>query len=331
MIRLKEGSILKNCLKKLVATIKNSKKPVIATHFDPDADGICAALCSAHLVLHLTKNRPRLFCHSAIPSKYSFVLGSWRFNRTLPSFDLLVAVDSAGISRIFPKQHQALKDRLESTQIINIDHHKSNDSFGTLKIVQADASSACEIIYFIYRDLKVPISKKIAEIFYCGIYSETGGFVYPNTTGEALAIAADLVAHGVKPGPIAKKLNAKTYAGTILLTRVLQTIQVRGPVGVMMLTRDMLRKSRARMDDSEHFVSFLQAIDTVRVSIFLREERATTRVSLRSDGIIDVDKLAARFGGGGHRLAAGVRLAMDIQSARKAMLRAVNLELKKRT
>jgi phosphoesterase RecJ-like protein len=318
-------------LKKLVAAIRKSSDPVVATHFDPDADGICAALSAAYLVRHFTQRRPRLYCHSAIPSKYSFLVRPWRFSRKLPLFDLFIAVDSAGISRIFPKQHSTVKDRLANKQIINIDHHKSNDAFGTLKIVQADASSACEIIYFMYKDLKVPLSKKVAEIFYCGIYSETGGFVYPNTTKESLMIASDLVAQGVKPGPIAKKLNAKSHAGTVLLSEVLKTIQVRGPVGVMVLTRDMLQHSRACMDDSEHFVSFLQAIDTVRVSVFLREERSTTRVSLRSDGIIDVDRLAARFGGGGHRLAAGARLAKDIQSARKEILRAINQELRKRT
>jgi len=319
-----------NYLKKLVATIKKSRKPVIATHFDPDADGICAALSSAYFVRNYINRRPHLFCHSNIPSKYSFLLGKWRFMRDLPIFDLLIAVDSAGISRIFPKKHSSTMMRLTGKTIINIDHHKSNDSFGDLKIVRAEASSACEIIYDIYKKLKVPVSKNVAEIFYCGIYSETGGFVYPNTTEESLAIAAELVAQGVQPGPIAKRLNAKTYAGTNLLSEVLKTIHVRHSVGSMMLTREMLRKSRARMDDSEHFVSFLQAIDTVRVSVFLREERSATRVSLRSDGIIDVDKVAAHFGGGGHRLAAGVRLPMDIVAARDAILRIIYQKIRKR-
>jgi phosphoesterase RecJ-like protein len=318
-------------LRKLVSTIKKSKKTIVATHFDPDADGIGAALSSAHMVRYYTKRRPKLFCHSKIPSKYSFLLGDWHFTRRLPPFDLLVAVDSAGISRIFPGSSRLTEARLKGKQIINIDHHKSNDSFGNLKIVEADVSSACEIIYNIFKDLSVPIDLWVARVLYCGIYSETGGFVYPNTTRQSLAIAAELVGCGVKPGPVAKKLNAKTYAGTILLSEVLKTIRVHRSVGVMVLTRKMLKKSCASMDDSEHFVSFLQAIDSVRVSVFLREERSTTRVSLRSDGIIDVDRLAARFGGGGHRLAAGVRMPGDVRSARKAILRAVYRELQRQT
>jgi phosphoesterase RecJ-like protein len=318
-------------LSKLINTIKKSKKTVIATHFDPDADGICAALSSAYLVQYYNRRTPVLFCHSNIPSKYAFLLGKYRFTKRLPVFDLMIAVDSADISRIFPGRQHITEARLKNSSIINIDHHKSNTSFGDVRIVQASVSSACEIIYSIFRRLGVPMNGKLADVFYCGIYSETGGFVYPNTTKESLAIAAELIAHGVEPGPIAKKLNAKTHAGTLLLSEVLKTIRVHRSVGVMMLTRRMLRKSRARMDDSEHFVSFLQAIDTVRVSVFLREEKNGTRVSLRSDGIVDVDRLAARFGGGGHRLAAGVRLPQDIESARDAILGALYRELRKRT
>ncbi|MBN2620996.1 bifunctional oligoribonuclease/PAP phosphatase NrnA [candidate division WOR-3 bacterium] len=318
-------------LNKLINTIKKSKKTVIATHFDPDADGICAALSSAYLVHHYTRRTPVLFCHSNIPSKYTFLLNKYRFTKVLPGFDLMIAVDSAGISRIFPEAQNITDERLQGIPIINIDHHKSNTSFGEVRIVQASVSSACEIIYNIFKRLSVPMNKQLANIFYCGIYSETGGFVYPNTTKESLTIASELVACGVQPGPIAKKLNAKTFTGTLLLSEVLKTIKVHRSVGVMMLTRRMLRKSRARMDDSEHFVSFLQAIDTVRVSVFLREEKDGIRVSLRSDGIVDVDKLAARFGGGGHRLAAGVRLPQGIESARDAILSAIFREIRKRT
>lgn len=318
-------------LSKLINTIRKSKTTVIATHYDPDADGICSALNSAYLVQYYTRQKPVLFCHSNIPSKYTFLLEKHRFVKKLPEFDTLIAVDSADISRIFPEAQYITEARLNGKSTINIDHHKSNTLFGDVNIVRANVSSACEIIYGFFKKLGVPISNKLAEVFYCGIYSETGGFVYPNTTKASLAIAAKLVAHGVQPGVIAKKLNAKTIAGTLLLSEVLQTIRVYRSVGVMMLTRRMLRKSRARMDDSEHFVSFLQAIDTVRVSVFLREEKDGTRVSLRSDGIVDVDKLAARFGGGGHRLAAGIHLAQDIESARDAILNALYRELRKRT
>lgn len=315
-------------LKKLVQIIKKSRRIVIATHIDPDADGISAALSCGYLVRHYKRMRPTLFCYSPIPGKYAFILNDWKFTKKMPEFDLLIAVDSAGISRIFPKIDR--KDIfLRSKYIVNIDHHKSNDAFGELRIVHEDVSSACEIIYKIFKDLGIKIKKPLAEIFYCGIYSETGGFVYPNTTQQSLAIASELVCLGVEPGPISKKLNAKSLSGTLLLCEVLKTIEIDKSVGVMYLTQNMLKTCRAKMTDSEHFVSFLQALSNVSVSLFLREEKGCTRISLRSDGVIDVDKLAKRFGGGGHRLAAGVRVKMPINIAKKELLHAVHQEFQR--
>lgn len=312
----------------LVQKIKNNKNIVVATHRDPDGDGIAAALASAYLVKHYKRKKPILFCHSRIPLKYQFLLGDWEFTRKVPDFDLLVAVDSADISRIFPK---IAEDKLKGAAIINIDHHRSNNSFGALRIIDETASSACEIIYFIFRNLKIRISKALAEIFYCGIYNETGGFVYPNTTKEALQIASELVGLGVQPGPLVKQMNAKTLGGTKLLTKVLETIEVKDGVAIMYLHQDMLKRSSADMSDSENFISFLQAIKGVRVSMFLREEKDGTRISLRSDGIIDVDKLARQYGGGGHRLAAGLRLRKNVHAAKKEILRAILHRIKNKS
>jgi phosphoesterase RecJ-like protein len=312
-------------LTKLAKIIKTSNRIVIATHRDPDGDGIAAALAAAYLVKHYHRKKPILFCHSRIPVKYQFLLGNWKFTRKVTDFDLLIAVDSAGISRIFPEVNdQQLRDKT----IINIDHHRSNNSFGALRIIDETASSACEIIYFIFKRLKIKINKHLADIFYCGIYNETGGFVYANTTSESLQIASELVGFGVRPDILVKKLNAKTLSGTALLTKVLSTIEVKDGVAMMYLFQDMLERSSAEMSDSENFISFLEAIKGVKVSMFLREEKGGTRISLRSDGVIDVDQLARRYGGGGHRLAAGLRLQKTIAEAKKEILTAILREIK---
>jgi phosphoesterase RecJ-like protein len=314
-------------LKRLVRTIKSSERIVIATHRDPDGDGIAAALACAYLVKHFKRNKPVLFCHSKIPFKYRFLLSDYTFTRRLPMFDLLIAVDSAGISRIFPR---ITARTLEGKAIINIDHHRSNDSFGTLRIIDETASSACEIIYYIFKRLKIKISKPLAEILYCGIYNETGGFVYQNTTKEVLQMAGDLVGIGVEPDLIVRRVNSKTLSGTRLLIRVLNTIEVKNGIAIMYLCQAMLKHSSAEMSDSENFISFLQAIKGVRVSLFLREEKDGTRVSLRSDGIIDVDMLARQYGGGGHRLAAGLRVNKNLHAAKGEIVRAIQKAIKKK-
>ena len=90
---------------KLVKIIRSNKRILIATHIDPDADGIAAALSCGYLVRHYKKRKPVLFCHSPIPSRYRFLMGGWKFSRKVPPFDVLLAVDSAGIARIFPDEY----------------------------------------------------------------------------------------------------------------------------------------------------------------------------------------------------------------------------------
>lgn len=320
------------CLKKLVKIIKSNKQIVVGTHIDPDCDGICAALSCAALVKFYKKIKPMLFCYSPIPRKYYFLLNDYKFRNRLTDFDLLILVDSTDISRVLPVINTNKKNsiRFNDKTIINIDHHKSNDQFGNLKIIDENASSACEIIYQIFNSLKIRITRRLAEIFYSGIYNETGGFVYPNTTKKVLQIAAELIDTGVKPGPLVKKLNAKTAQGTSLLSKVLNTIEIKNGLGIMYLTQRMLVNNRANMADSENFISFLQAIDGVSVSVFLREEKNGTRISLRSDGVVDVDEIAQRFGGGGHRLAAGIRMKEDLATAKKKIQNAIQQALRRR-
>jgi len=313
---------------KLIKIIESNRRIVVGTHFDPDGDAICSSLAIARFVRLHTGRSPALYCLSPIPGRYGFLLRGRRFTDRLPTFDLLILIDAPGIDRVIP-YYAENPGRYPSAKIVNIDHHKSNNCFGGLNLIDENASSACEIVYRIFTRTGTRVTRPLAEIFYAGIYAETGGFLYPNTTGPALQTASDLIGIGIDAGDIAKKLNAKSLAGTRLLSRVLNTIKIHRGVGTMVLTRRMLNASGAEMVDSENFVSFIQAITDVRVSVFLREEKNGTRLSLRSDGIVDVDKIARPFGGGGHRLAAGIRMKKPFAVARRLILKAIFQELKK--
>ncbi len=309
-----------NSLRKLIKKIKRSKSICVATHIDPDCDGICSALLMAKLVCHYKRTKPHLFCISPIPEKYQFLLNDNTFQNILPRCDLIIAVDSADIERIFPADRFFGRKIEPDEGIINIDHHKSNKQFGDIAIIDEKASSACEIIYLIYRKLGIRIDKQTAETFYAGIYNETGGFVYPNTTTNALKICSELIATGINPAELVKKLNLKTIAGTKLLSEVLQTIKIKNCIGAMFLSQKMLKKHHAVMSESENFISFLQAIQGVRISVFFREEKNEIRISLRSDGIIDVNDFARKYGGGGHRLAAGIRIKGNFTDVMKRII-----------
>jgi len=317
------GKRLTTLSRKLIKIIERSNRIVVGTHIDPDCDGICSALIIARLIKYLKKRKPILFCQSPIPPKYNFLLKDYKFTNRISNFDLLIAVDSADIKRIFSEK-EVFKINKKSI-VVNIDHHQSNEQFGELSIIDENASSTCEILYKIFKKLKLKIDRSFAELFYSGIYNETGGFIYPNTNPDVLRIAAELITSGISPSQIVKKLNIKTLAGTLLLSDVLKTIKIKNGIGSMCLTRKMLKKCKTDIWESENFISFLQAIRDVRVSVFFREEKKGIRVSLRSDGIVDVNKFARKFGGGGHKLAAGIRLEGNLKTVKKKILK----ELKK--
>ncbi len=315
-------------LKKLIRAIKRSKRIVIGTHIDPDCDGICSALIAARLVRHYTDKNPPLFCLSPVLDKYAFLIKDSKFIRKIPDFDLLIAVDSADIRRIFPEDVINNLPEISQKVIVNIDHHRSNEEYGDVSIIDEHASSTCEVLYNIFKKLKLKIDKNLAGLFYSGIYNETGGFTYPNTTPSALRICADLLKLKINPAYLVKNLNRKTLAGTFLLSDVLKTIRIKRGIGIMSLTQSMLKRYNAKIGESENFISFLQAIDGVRVAVFFREEKNGTRVSLRSDGIVDVNKFARRFNGGGHQLAAGIKIKEKMNKVKMKIIRELLKELK---
>ncbi len=267
-----------------------------------------------YLVKSIKRQSATLYCNSIIPKRYNFLIRDQRFEKSLPKVDLLIVVDAASLDRVFGDQKLVNAD---SMIIVNIDHHKSNARFGEINYNDQEASSACEIIFNIYNILKVKINRTVAEILYAGLYSETGGFVYPNTTGSTLWIAACLVSQYIKPSMLVKKINAKTINGTRLLSKVLGTIQVKNGIGSMYVTKKMISECQADMSDTENFVSFLMAINEVKVAVFLREHDDFTRISLRSNCRIDVDRIARDYGGGGHRLAAGIKMRKPLPMAMK--------------
>ncbi len=246
--------------------------------------------------------------------------------QNLPACDLLIVVDSASLDRILcasGRRHEL------PAEIVNIDHHKSNTLFGTMNYNDERASSSCEIIYDITRILKVKLSPTAARTLYTGLYSETGGFAYANTTSRTLQVAAELMCYPIKLDWLVRQINAKTLTGTRLLGEVLATIKIEDGVGTMYVTKKMIDRCRARMSDTENFVSFLAAINEVRVAIFLREQDDSTRVSLRSNCRIDVDRIARQFGGGGHRLAAGAKVRVPLRKLLKAVSTVIREHMKK--
>jgi phosphoesterase RecJ-like protein len=222
--------------------------------------------------------------------------------------DVFIAVDCADFGRIAaPKE---LFDRAAVT--VNIDHHINNGNFATHNFIDETAASTCEIIFDIV-NLAVPMSKYIAEALYAGIVTDTGSFRYSATSPKTMEIAALLMGIGIDFGRIQQAvICSRSKVEVAIFTRALQNLQfAQNGIAFTTLTLKELAEAGAKKSDLENIVEYILNIDNTLVSaIFVERENGRIKISLRSHSV-DISKVAAHFGGGGHKFAAAADFEAD--------------------
>lgn len=222
-------------------------------------------------------------------------------------------------------------DPSKAKTIIVIDHHETNDGFGDINLVEPDRSSTAEIVFDVLKELAQPISQEVAECLFTGIYTDTGGFRYSDTTPSTFEAAKQLVELGARPWKVAVEIYESSPVRRIkLLGLCLETLQLHleGKVASLYVTLDMYKKTGALPEDTEDFVNYARGIKGVEVGIFMRElYEGGVKVSLRSKEKVNVAKVARELGGGGHQNAAGCELNMGIREALKILLEKIAQQL----
>ena len=217
-------------------------------------------------------------------------------------FDFFFCLDCSK-DRLGDAEH--LFDNAKKT--VNIDHHRTNAGCGDFNYINAEASSASELVYELLSYEK--LDKDIAEALYIGIIHDTGVFQYSNTSPHTLNIASELIAFGFNfPKLIEETFYQKTYLQTQILGRaLLESLMVMdGKVAVSVIDLKMMDFYGVTPQDLDGIVNQLRNIKGVDVAIFLYQLRTMEyKVSLRSNENVDVSKVCAYFGGGGHMRAAG--------------------------
>jgi phosphoesterase RecJ-like protein len=207
---------------------------------------------------------------------------------------------------------------------VNIDHHATSDHFGTVNWIDATASAVGEMIYNLCKAIGGRVTKEIAECVYMALVTDTGSFHFPNTTDRTLKVASELVKAGVKPAQISEAVyNSYPWSRIELMRQVLNTVK-RDPSGKVAWMRQTLemRVNAGMVDgDNNGFVNIPLAAKEVVAAIYMRETAPNYfRVSLRSKGEINVAKVAEKFGGGGHKNAAGLRVEGDWDEKEKEIV-----------
>lgn len=295
----------------------------ICSHIQPDGDSLGSVLALAMAIKKYNdKANVKVIKVDNIPKDFLFLPGVDMFKEydEEDEVDLFISLDSSDKERLGNGEYFLSKAKA----VINIDHHITNEKFGNINIVIPSASATCEIVYKFINMMNIDIDKDIASCLYTGINTDTGRFMYSNTTYEVHMIVAELMKTGIDTDYINRNIyQNKSIEKTKLFIEALNKLELynNDKVAITMITQEMLDKTKATIEDSEGIVSFIRDIDTIEVACLLKEiSENEIKVSLRSKEYVDVSKICIKFNGGGHKRAAGCTINKNLNVAKKMIL-----------
>jgi phosphoesterase RecJ-like protein len=313
-------------LKKVIACIKRNKHFLITTHTNLEGDALGSEIAFFILLKALGKQASIINLDS-LPSGYSFLPGinyikKFQKNLRYIKFDCFVILDCSDLERC----GEVTKINKDNKPILNIDHHISNKRFGNINWVEPHSPSCTQMVYKLYKKLRIPLDRDIAMLLYVGILTDTGSFHYPNTTSLTHKIVSELLKYNLDIAQIYKNVFENiTFKDMGLLTKILPTLRCEfyGKIVWFQIKRELLKQREASFDLSEYLLTFARAIKDVEVAVLFKEglkQKNEVRVNLRSQGEIDVNKIAQFFGGGGHKTASGATIKGSIEEVRRRVL-----------
>lgn len=320
-------------LKKAVECVKRNKKFLVTSHTSPEGDALGAEL-AFYALLKALKKDVTIVNADDLPFGFDFLPEINRikkFKRSMSvDFDCLVLLDCSDLNRCGDVYQLNRKNK----PILNIDHHISNTYFGEVNFVQPQASSCCEIVYKIFKKMRVSFNINTATFLYIGMLTDTGSFRYSSTNSFTHQAVSELLKYGVDvPGIYRKLYEDKPLKELRILSKLLETVK-RCCLGKIVWFELGLADRKDKIisfDLNERLLSFARSIKDIEVAVVFKELKAQKpqiKVSLRSQGKVDVNKIAAYFGGGGHKTASSCTLNGRMPQARTKVLAKIREALK---
>lgn len=293
-------------LEQIGTALRAAQRILVTTHPDPDGDA-AGSLSAAMVALRRLGKDVVAYNPDPIPDRFRFLAGLDDVVTTLPleSFDATLLLDCTD-DRMFVDGRPSPE---YLGQVLALDHHRVGGDLPQLAHRDPSAAAAGVVLYRLLELMALPIDVCIAEALYCALISDTGSFRYQNTNAESMRIGAELLERGVDPWRVASNLYESKPRGQLeLLGLVLPTLETSadGWVAVLTVTEEMLQRTGCKADHVDGFINFARGLRGVEVATLLRVGgEQGLKVSLRSRGTVDVSAIAVRFGGGGHKNAAG--------------------------
>lgn len=309
-------------LSQVVELIENKQQFGITTHIKPDGDGVGSSLGLYWLLKSLGKSA-EVIVRGDVPLAYRSLPGAEEIRdieKIDKKYDAIFVIECSDLER---PGIAGLEDEFT----VNIDHHATSEHFGTINWIDSTASAVGEMIYNLCKAIGGRVTREIAECVYMALVTDTGSFHFSNTTERTLKVASELIKAGVKPAEISEAVyNNYPWSRIELMRQVLETVRrdESGKVAFLRQTMKMREAAGAVDGDNNGFVNIPLAAREILAAVYMREVGENQyRVSLRSKGDINVAKVAEKYGGGGHRNAAGLRIEGDWDEKEAELVAAV--------
>lgn len=299
----------------------------LMSHMRPDGDAIGSQL-GLGLALEAMGKTVFYWNEDGLPDSLAFLPGAEKISlppAEAPEIDVAIALDTATKVRLGEGN---LIAAAKAKLWVNIDHHISNPRYGDVNYVDATSPATGQIVYDILQHLGMPLPDGARDAIYVAVSTDTGSFQYESTTARTYRMAADLMDRGLNVGDInAKTYDSHPYRRIELLRALLNTLELtpNGKVAHWQMLDHLRTDLALKPEDSEGLIDMIRAIRGVQVAVFFEElPGGKVRVSMRSkDRSVNVCDIAAQFGGGGHALAAGIRMPGPISDAKQQVLAAI--------
>jgi phosphoesterase RecJ-like protein len=312
-----------------VDLVRRHQRFLLTTHVRPDGDALGSMLGLAE-ILRSQGKQVRCVVASQIAPRYNFLYQPGDIDRFAPPGDALRETDVAVV--LDTSAWSQLGDygpffRSLAVPKAVIDHHQTQDDLGALRLVDTTSEATGRLVFEAAQALGVPLTESVASKLFVALAMDTGWFRHSNATASSYTLAAQLIAAGANPEDLYDRLFEQNSLARLRLTGVvLERLQTSdgGRIAWSEIHKGDYEATGAVPQDSEDLVNYARSVIGVVVGLFFMEQpRGGIKVSFRSRGTVDVARVAERFGGGGHRAAAGATLNLPLDEARSQVLAAV--------
>jgi len=308
----------------VIEVFKKRNNFLITSHINPEGDSIGSQLAVFDLLKRMGKNAV-MVNQDEVPENLCFLPGIENIKPEVPA-DFRVEVAVLLDCPVKERVGYVMNYIDDAVFMVNIDHHVSNEYYGDVNWVESEMSSVGEMAYHLIREMGGDLSKNVALAIYAALVTDTGMFNYDNTGKGTHLVAGEAIHAGVSPKLVYSEIFEKKPLFYLkVLGKVLSTVKVEenGLVAYMTLTRRMLEEEGVSSVSTEEFIGYPRSIKGVEVAVFFNENPSDpelVNVSFRSNGKIDVNRIAAQFGGGGHQKASGCLMRTSIEEAKEKIL-----------